>query len=203
MKKASLIMTVMLSLAVVSQAERKRGGGPGRDNGLNSGRGDKIACGECHGGCPDGKKGVMSILCHPEIAEQAGISEKKVAAIKEKKENYEKVNRELRKKMREAAMKQARLLTAKDINEEELMGIVEELGEYRTRMAKERMKLIIFMRKNITTEQMEEVRKVMRKKMARGHGRHGRGEGRREGHGAFGRGSSERPQPPKADIPAE
>ena len=30
MKKASLIMTVMLSLAVVSQADRKRGGGPGK-----------------------------------------------------------------------------------------------------------------------------------------------------------------------------
>ena len=108
---------------------------------------------------------MFAVFGRPETAEKLGLTAEQSHAIQARLKQSEQLRSEIKEKTQKAAMKQARLLTAKEPDEKELMAVVEELGSYRTEMAKDRIRLIIFMRRTLTEEQMGAVRRLMRGRM--------------------------------------
>lgn len=110
--------------------------------------------------------GMRMGLHHPEVAAKVGLSEAQRDAIETQMVMLEKQNRQLKQKMDKAAMHQAKLMTAKTLDEAALMKAVETLGRLHTRRAKLRIKHLIFMRQTLTPEQTQVVRKLMRERRA-------------------------------------
>ena len=86
---------------------------------------------------------------------------------------------ELKAEMEKLALEQARAMTSKDVDEDDLMDLVEEMGELRTEIAKIQIKKMMIFRNNIDPEKMAELRKGMHERM-RG-GREGGSDKRRPG----------------------
>jgi Spy/CpxP family protein refolding chaperone len=125
---------------------------------------------------------MINALRMPQVAEKIGLSEAQRKKIEHKLKQIEDNHLDLKYKMEKAALKQACLMTAKKLDEEALMDVVEEMGGYRTQMAKQRIKLIIFMRETLTPEQIETMQTMMHKRMKARHQEHSKKsdrEGRR------------------------
>ncbi len=123
------------------------------------------------------------------VAENIGLSEEQRKKIEKKMQQIEETHLELKYKMEKAALKQARLMTSKKLDQKALMDVIEETGRYRTQMAKQRIKMIIFMRETLTSEQIKTVRSMMRRRMNARHQARSkkpteeeRGEGKRKTH---------------------
>jgi len=108
---------------------------------------------------------IVHALRNPQVAEQIGLSEEQRERISRKVEKLEDKNLTLKYKMEKAALKQARLMTAKEIDEKALMNVIDELGEYRTQIAKQKIGMLIFMRKTLTPEQAKNMREIMHERM--------------------------------------
>ena len=105
-------------------------------------------------------------LRRPEVADKVGLSESQRDAIETQMVMLEKQNLQLKQKMDKAAMHQAKLMTAKTLDEAALMKAVETIGKLHTKRAKLRIKHLIFMRQALTPEQTQVVRKLMRERRA-------------------------------------
>jgi len=123
-------------------------------------------------------------LRNPEIAEKIGLSEEQRDKISRRIEKMEDKNLDLKYKIEKAALKQARLMTTKDLDEEALMAVVDELGKYRTQQAKQRIGMLIFMRKTLTDEQATKMREIMRDRMQERRKEYSRDWRRNAKHGA-------------------
>jgi len=108
---------------------------------------------------------MINALRIPRVAQKIGLNEEQRKKIEHKLEQLQDNHLELKYKMKKAAMKQARLITAKELDEEALMDVIEETGRYRTQMAKQRIKLIIFMRETLTPDQIKTMQGMMRERM--------------------------------------
>ena len=108
-------------------------------------------------------------LRHPKIADRLGLSEEQRQAIEKEQVNFQKTHGELRAKMEKAALKQARLMTAEELDESALMAAVEETGRIHTEMAKLRIRHLLFMRKTLTPKQIEQARTAIRSRMKSRH----------------------------------
>ena len=192
------VFAIVSGSVVVSEAEEiERSPGCAQAGGHR--RLEKIKCGTEENGHHrrSGRRGVgmpgedmmIKALRSSIVAENIDLSKEQRQKIEKKMQQIEESYTKLKHKMEKSALKQARLMTSKKLDEEALMDVVEETGRYRTQMAKQRIKLIIFMRKTLTPEQIKTVRSIMRKRMkARHHARSKksvsgvRGEGRRSNH---------------------
>jgi Spy/CpxP family protein refolding chaperone len=116
---------------------------------------------------------IMHALRNPQVADKIGLSEEQRETISRKVEKLEDRTLTLKYKMEKASLKQARLMTAKDIDEKALMDVIDELGEYRTQMAKQKIGMLIFMRKTLTPEQAKNMREIMRERMRKNKKEHG------------------------------
>lgn len=105
------------------------------------------------------------ILHHPEMAEKIGLSQEQVQALKKKIMDIQKRMIKLRAEMEIAGMEQAELMSASTINEKALLAAVEETGEIRTQMAKLQVKQLLLVKSSLSAEQIENVKKMMRKHM--------------------------------------
>ena len=87
-------------------------------------------------------------------------------------------------------------MTAKEVDEDDLMDMVEDAGKIRTKMAKLQIKKMMLFRKHIDPEKMEQVRSQLKDRM-REHmqSRDGEGGRRPEGSGRDGQGMSGRRRP--------
>ena len=120
---------------------------------------------------------MLTALNQPRVAEKVGLDDKQREAIAEKLHEYESIRAEMREKLEDAAVRQAKLMMAKKPDEKALMAVIDEMGRYRTTVAKERVKLILFMRSTLKPEQMQTVHRIMREKM-RKRREHGEFRGR-------------------------
>jgi len=120
---------------------------------------------------------MLTALNQPRVAEKVGLDDKQREAIAEKLHEYESVRAEMREKLKDASVRQAKLMMAKKPDEKALMAVIDEMGRYRTAVAKERVKLILFMRSTLKPEQMQTVHRIMREKM-RKRREHGEFRGR-------------------------
>jgi Spy/CpxP family protein refolding chaperone len=116
-----------------------------------------------------GENMMINALRSSIVAENIGLSEEQRQKIEKKMQQIEESHTKLKYKMEKAALKQARLMTSKKLDVEALMDVIEETGRYRTQMAKQRIKLIIFMRETLTPDQIETMRGMMHKRMKARH----------------------------------
>lgn len=161
----SLIALLAVSIESVAK-EHERGNGSRGNFGGNK----TVSDSHMHhrgGGGESMQRGDMMIhaLRNPEVAEKIGLSEEQCEKISRKIEKLEDKNLNLKYKMEKTSLKQARLMTAKELDEKALMDAVEELGKYRTQIAKQRITMMIFMRNTLTPEQTKNMRSVMRERM--------------------------------------
>ena len=126
------------------------------------------------------------ILHDGELAKEVGLSDEQAGALRNGFDAMRKEQIELKAKMELAAMEQARLMTAAEIDESGLMTAVEKTDAIRTEMAKLKVKSLLLVRKHVSPEQIKEIRETMRGKFAErmrqrrggfGQGRGGPGQG--------------------------
>jgi Spy/CpxP family protein refolding chaperone len=111
---------------------------------------------------------MVQALTRPEVAKKLELTDDQQKKLNDKLTAFQHSQLDLKHKMKKAAMKQARLMTAKELDEDAIMSVVEEMGEYRIQRAKDRMGLMIFMRKTLEPQQLDQLRGLMRERM-RGH----------------------------------
>jgi hypothetical protein len=130
--------------------------GPGRD----MGRGH------------DGPSRMLSqLLSNPERAARIGISPEQAEAIRTQLEANDEAMRAKQKQMMETFRRQAEVMSADTINEDEIMAVVEEAGKLHTDIAKLRIKQLLLVKNSLTKEQLGKLREVTRGKRERMDGR--------------------------------
>lgn len=138
-----------------------------------------------------------TILADPDLAKRVGLSGEQLETIKQKLDALRQRSVELKAQLELAGMEQAQIMTAADVDEAALMAAVEKTGRIHTELAKLRVRHLLVIKKNVTTEQLAQVREVVRDKMKEHfRDRYDGGRNRREG------GSSDRrwhPSPPHRD----
>lgn len=121
------------------------------------------------------------MLENPETAREMGLSDEQISTIRDGLDKLRQEQTELSKRMQLAAMEQAKLMTAPEIDEAALMAAIEGSGDLRTQMAKLRVKSMLLVRKHITPEQIEQIRQNVREKfqerMRQRRGEFGQGRG--------------------------
>ena len=144
------------------------------------------------------------LLEHPEVMEKIGLTEEQKEILTNEGYELRKAGVQLHADMELAAMEQARLLMADEVDEDAVMAAVEKTGRIRTEGAKLRMKMLLLVKNTLTEEQQTALQKMARRhmkrrQMRREHGEEGRGgergrpdKGRRDPHGERARGP-ERP----------
>ena len=153
----------------------------------------------------------MSMMVHHLISDadavaELGITSEQITTLKDGMFKNKEKEIDLEAAMKKAGMKQAKLISADEIDEEAVLDAVREAGKLRTQMATLKAKNLLLLRKTLTKEQVDGARKVIRKQMhsrmkERGgdHRRDGRSDrGRREGGGP----DRERKRECPADKPA-
>jgi hypothetical protein len=95
------------------------------------------------------------------------------------------------KQMQQAAEEQARLMMQDPVDEAALMAAIEKTGKIRTEIAKVKIMPIILVKKTLSPEQIEQVKKLLKERMER-HRREREQwrdrSGRRDGEGPRGKG---------------
>ncbi len=129
--------------------ERRRSapGGPGGMMARNS-----------HGGAMIGV-----LTSNPKVAEEVGLSEEQIEKLKEGHDELRKELIKTRAEFELAGIDQVKELRKKELDVRSLMKAVERCGELRTEMAKTQIKLLLLVRKTLTSEQIEKAREVARK----------------------------------------
>jgi Spy/CpxP family protein refolding chaperone len=132
-----------------------------------------------HGGKRDQQGDAARALRNPEVAARLGLTEAQREAIDEGVARLKKGHLALRSQMEKAAMKQARLMTAKKLDEDALMAAVEATGKLHTQQAKLRIRHLLFIRRTLTPEQSKMLQRMIQER---------RGSHKEGGRGRFERG---------------
>ena len=129
------------------------------------------------------------ILSNPKIVEEIGLTEDQMTRIRTAVQDQQQQQTKLRTDMEQAALEQAKILTAANMDEEALLKAVEKTGALRTEMAKFRVRQLILIKKILTPEQLEKSRQMRQKFMERMKERRAEGaEGKGEARKALGEG---------------
>lgn len=194
MKRRTVCGWIIGVLLIVSmQAVAQEGGAPvpGPD-GLAGGR---MRMGPGRGGMLEGREGRMGgpgmgggeeaiigrLLATPMVAEKLGLSEEQVKTIKGKMEGFRTELETLRLDLEQASIEQARLLITQSVDEAAVMAAVEKAGEIRTKIAKVMMRQLLTVKKELTPEQIEKARTLLRERMEKERERFGAGRDQGEG----------------------
>lgn len=108
---------------------------------------------------------VSRLVANSELAARAGLTEEQTTKLKDGLFDLKQKGIELKAQVELAGMEQAKLMTAKEIDEGALMKAVEKAGELRTEQAKLRVKGLVLMKKTLKPEQAEQIRNMMREHM--------------------------------------
>lgn len=103
---------------------------------------------------------IEQLLTNPKVAEKLGLEQAQIDEIRSKMYDLQVKQIKLEADMKLASLKQARALMAQEIDEKEALDIIEELGELRTDLAKLRMQRLLLVKKTLTPEQMEKIKKL-------------------------------------------
>jgi Spy/CpxP family protein refolding chaperone len=179
---AGIILAAMLTLHAVGQENE---GGERRSFRGPAGQGPKSGLREKRRPDMDQNAMLGKALRHPRMAEELGLSAEQRQVIDEQLAALEEAHIELRAKMEKAALKQARLMTEKELDEAALMAAVEETGRIHTEMAKLRIRHLLFMQQTLTPEQVEKARSIIRERMKRHHQERSGEDGRQRREGQW------------------
>lgn len=102
------------------------------------------------------------LLSDSEIVKKLEIDESQRKNILEGLKKLAEKEHTLYVKLEKTAREQAELLLKKDVDKEELMGLVEVTGAIRTEIAKVRMEKLLLMRENFNHKQLEYIRNSLR-----------------------------------------
>ena len=130
--------------------------------------------GQGHPGGPGGERGprgggmeeavISKLIQHPELAEKLGLTDAQLETLREGMFDLRQEKARKRAEIEVAAIEQARLLTAGDVDERALMKAVDETGRVRTEMAKLEMRGLLLLRKTLTEEQRDKIQMFMRQR---------------------------------------
>jgi Spy/CpxP family protein refolding chaperone len=112
------------------------------------------------GGLQDALMG--KILTNPKMAEKIGLSEDQINTLKSSAESMKKEQEELEKQLKNFGLEQAKLMTAKTVDEEALFSAIEKTGKIRTDLAKVRIKHTLLVKKTLTPEQLEKLKELVK-----------------------------------------
>lgn len=177
--KRRVIGMVLCAVAVTAWGEPQERGPRGRPP-LRDGRGP-------------GQEPAMILdefLNDDSAAAEAGLSAGQITTLKEAWENTKEQQKELKDKLRELAISQARLMQADVPDEEAILELVGQTGDIRTEIAKIRVKNLVLVKRTLTRPQLEKVGEMVRSRLRErygemkepGHRGGARREGRRPGH---------------------
>jgi Spy/CpxP family protein refolding chaperone len=175
MKNTAAILVAITMMTFVSSVQAE--GKPPRDNERKKmpPRG-REEMGRGPGGRPD-KSLIERFISNPNVVKKLGLSDDQVELLKSSSDQTKIKLAELQEAMREAGKKQAQQITADNLDEQAVMEAVEEVGRIRTEMAKLRTRDIMMLKKLMTPEQREQLKKVMKHQRQGGKGsKGGKGE---------------------------
>jgi Spy/CpxP family protein refolding chaperone len=135
--------------------EGLRPGGMRGEPGRGGGGGGGMA------GLDAGDGRILRMLDSARFAKEAGVSQAQVAEIKAKLEVLRKEQIDLRAELEKAGLEQAKLLAEKSMDEEVLLAAVDKTSSVSARMARNRIKQLLVMRKILTPEQVEKLYGMM------------------------------------------
>jgi Spy/CpxP family protein refolding chaperone len=133
--------------------------------------------GEMMGGGMMGGEMIERMLSNPKTTEELGLTEENITALRAELEALKTKTDALAEKMRKAGMKQAELMTAKELDESALMAAVEETGVIQTEMGKLRVQKLLIIRKYVSSDAMQKMQTKFRERMEEMRKRHEGGEG--------------------------
>jgi Spy/CpxP family protein refolding chaperone len=108
---------------------------------------------------------VSRLVENPKQAAELGISEEQLTALKDGMYELRKRQVDLNAELEKAALEQARLMTETTIDEVALMAAVEKTGSIRTELAKLRITQLLLVKKTLTAEQIEALKKKIQERM--------------------------------------
>lgn len=111
-----------------------------------------------------GDEMIERLLSSPAAAEETGLSEEKIKALKDGLMELKKKLVDLRAEMEKAAMDQAELLSNKELNEEAIFKAIETTGKIRTEIAKTQIKRMLLIKQNVSPEQIEKIKEKLRER---------------------------------------
>ena len=185
MKRGCIVAlaSVVLGLNALAQFDRGHGNRPGPPQGA-PGRGPQWGRG---GGRGFGSEHFIgTILGDGELARKAGVSEEQIETIKQELNGLKQRANELRSQLELAGMEQAEIMTAEEIDEDALMAAVEKTGKINTELAKLRVKHLLAIKKNISSEQLAKVKELVHDRMRQRFREHREGGRGHWGEGADG-----------------
>jgi Spy/CpxP family protein refolding chaperone len=129
------------------------------------------------------------ILANPKVVGELGLSEEQVNQLKTASQALQQKQTQLRHEMQQAALEQAKIMTAATLDEEALLKAVETTGAVRTEIAKLRIRQLILVKKTLTPEQMAKAKEMRQRFMERMKERRAEGgEGKKEAKEGAGKG---------------
>lgn len=149
------------------------------------------------------RDGMLLKMLMPEskLAKEIGLTEAQGAQLKKLLSSTQAEGRETRADMERLAMKQAELLSQDPPDEDAVMKVVEQMGDLRTRIAKQQMQQLLAALKVLTPEQRTKLREQMKSRSEPLRDGRKDSEPRKEGRGPR-EGAPRSPQPPPAANPA-
>ncbi len=151
---------------------------------------------------------IARIVTNPRIAKEIGLTEDQVTTLKDANTSMREKQIDLRAELEKIVLRQADLLTAADLEEKAIMKILDQKYDVMKQMEGLRIKTVLLVRKTLTTEQIQKIKEMMKKRMSqrgrgRGEGEGGRGEGRQGRRGGEGEGQGERKRHHRSDTDGE
>jgi Spy/CpxP family protein refolding chaperone len=175
-----------------------------KDGRSEQGRGRMMGgrMGEMVGGGMMGGEMIERMLNNPKAAEELGLTEENITSLRAELEALKTKTQELAEKMKKAGMKQAELMTAKELDESALMAAVEETGLIQTEMGKLRVQKVLIIRKYVSPDALQKIQTKFRERMEemkkRREGGEGQGDRERTGKQRQTREGGEKSPPPPA-----
>lgn len=102
---------------------------------------------------------INRIVSSQETIEKLGLTEPQIKMLKEEGYRLKMQQIDLRAALDKAAVDQARRMTEADVKEDALMEAVEKTGRIRTDLARLNVKELLLLKKTLTPEQLQEIRK--------------------------------------------
>ena len=129
------------------------------------------------------------------LMEETGITEEQITKIKDSLDEIKKKLIDLRGEMEKAGMDQAKLISAREMDEGAIMKAIEKLGGLKTETAKLEIQRMLVIKKNLKPEQLEKLKKSIQEK-AKEH-RQRMNEEKRKMHKGDSENEKNPPRPPE------
>jgi len=119
------------------------------------------------GGAMDGEGRILRLLDSAKFAKEAGVSQAQIAEIKAKLEVLRKDQSDLRAELEQAGLEQAKLISDRSVNEELLLAAVDKTSSVHAKIARNRIKQLLVVRKILKPEQAEKLYGMIEQRMGK------------------------------------